>query len=47
MLFTFDGSLDDPTYYFAAWKDGALRRIELPRVGASLDLPFERGPWLP
>lgn len=30
--------LDDPTIWFAAWIDGALRRVHLPPIGHSIEL---------
>lgn len=40
----FDRPLDDPTLTFATWRDGALRRVALPRVGEALRLPYTPGP---
>lgn len=46
VAFTFDRPLDDSSLYVVAWQDGALRHVRLPDVGGSLELPFERGPWM-
>ncbi len=40
----FDRSLDDPTLWFVAWRDGALRRLTIPGPGAVLHLPHTPGP---
>lgn len=37
-------SLDDPTLWFLAWRNGALRRVEMPAVGERLVLPAIRSP---
>ncbi len=34
--FRFDRPLDDPSLVFLAWREGALRRVELPAVEESL-----------
>ncbi len=34
--FRFDRPLDDPSLYFLAWRNGALRHVVLPSVGESL-----------
>jgi hypothetical protein len=38
-----DEPLDAPDVRLIAWRDGALRRLELPPVGASLELPKTPG----
>lgn len=39
----FDRRLEDPGLWFLVWKDGHLRKMELPGVGESVVLPRERG----
>jgi hypothetical protein len=39
--FRFDRPLDDPSLRFLGWLDGGLRRISMPEVGGSVDLPWE------
>lgn len=36
--------LSSETYTFVQWKDGKLQRLELPAVGASIELPYNKGP---
>jgi len=43
--FALDVSLDDPSLVFLAWQRGALRRVAVPKVGESVTIPFEKGPW--
>ncbi len=38
-----DAPLDDPAFRFLVWKDGCLRRAQLPAIGESMILPRERG----
>lgn len=40
----FDRPLDDPTLWFAVWRDGALRRVSIPEAGQVLPLPHTPGP---
>src|SRR5207237_295412 len=42
LRFTFDRALDDPSLVLLTWRDGALRRIELPKVGSTVALRPER-----
>lgn len=37
----FDRPLDDPSLRFLGWLDGRLRRVEMPAVGQTIDLPWE------
>ncbi|MFZ5470270.1 MAG: hypothetical protein ACOZIN_12615 [Myxococcota bacterium] len=44
LAFRFDRPLDDPSLLFLEWKEGALRPLELPKVGESRRLARELGP---
>ncbi|MHB8872820.1 MAG: hypothetical protein ACYC8T_03965 [Myxococcaceae bacterium] len=38
-----DFPLDAPDLRFIAWRDGAMRRVSLPAVGETIELPFSPG----
>ena len=40
----FDGSPDGDRYRIVAWRDGELRKVTLPAVGAAVVVPWERDP---
>jgi hypothetical protein len=44
VAFRFDRDLSDPLLYFLVWKDGELRRVELPGVGEEVFLKRTLGP---
>ena len=41
--FTADRPLDDPSLRLLAWRDGALRRVAVPRVGGVVEIPRSKG----
>jgi hypothetical protein len=41
---TFDRSLEDPSFAFVIWKDGALRALLLPKIGDEVFVRHEPGP---
>jgi len=43
--FAFRDDLENRKLCFLMWKEGALREVELPPIGGSLDLPWTKGPW--
>ena len=43
LAFEFDCVLEDPSLVFLIWRDGGLRRMQLPAVGESALLPRELG----
>lgn len=44
VAFHLDRDLSDPSFYFLAWQDGELRRLELPEIGDTLFLKRTLGP---
>lgn len=45
VMFTFDPPLSAPGWRFLAWRDGTLRRVELPGPGQELILPWSPSPF--
>jgi len=43
VAFEFDRSIDDPTLHFIMWRDGRLRKADMPGVGESLEIPLTTG----
>lgn len=41
----FERSLDAPDLWCLEWRDGALRKMTLPKVGESVRVPYRRGPF--
>lgn len=41
----FDRSLEDPTLWFVEWRDGVLKRMKPPAIGASVKLEWRKGPF--
>jgi hypothetical protein len=39
----FDRSIDDPSLTLLAWRDGRLRRVEPPPLGAAIEIPIGGG----
>jgi hypothetical protein len=44
-VFTFDRRLEDPSLLWFFWYDGEFRRLTLPKVGQSVDIPGIRLPF--
>ena len=40
--FQFDRPLNDPSLRFIAWRDSRMGRVEIPAVGESVLLPWQR-----